>query len=730
MKQRAVEKQFVTFVTVCLIALVLTFVGLRLYFNDNRLGLLLTQTYTASDFNVLSGQARRIGDDLLVDSTQPDNLSVVAVESLRVDSDLYEFVAITFTEKHIQQPLSVVFYGDSGEQNQQPILYTNQLSTRLRIDDTFADNVLLRSIALQTDNLLSPYRIHSLRFEPKQLNFIEFARLLASSFVINPRWQQDSLHSQRSTMPIIGSSKLLLLMYFAVCGVLFSLYLSIRKQSLSQVWWIIGIVAWLVLDMHYLVGKTHTTLHHDQRLRHLVDQHTTNDIPAAHFTQLDVPREVSIANSFDIVSVFHVVMFVAALFLPCLLGFAALKPFLKKRYGYRALALGAGYFLGWWLMIAVMKFSDHIHYALSKKELLLIIGFISLILFLFKAKPCAINELRLEKAPSNLTYLLSLSTMLLLLYRWGLTLVGSLNNSKAFVGAMNGDESLNMVALIHQYVVFAWGAEHESVVNLPWVGVSIALFSLAFGGLRYLGVRLLPAILTGYLIVSLPLWDTHVSVGNGVEVWSGLGFLSVTLLLVIILIREEWRLLMAFFMLLVATYFTQYDTLLFLLALAVVVVWRVLGGIVVTVLMIILFVGLQFGGEWLHGQSLSIAQQVLMSVQSSVVNNTNMMKIIGMEWLVLDNWHYIFTIVLGSLLMLLSHRMHHRQSTEFMLLIIAGVTSWSIMLALVFFNSSLSNEALVSYLNRTTLVFIPVFSLIPVCVYQLINHDEETIPMI
>ncbi len=257
-----------------------------------------------------------------------------------------------------------------------------------------------------------------------------------------------------------------------------------------------------------------------------------------------------------------------ALLTPWVLGYALLKPFLKQRYGYRALALGGGYLLGW-LLMAVVLYGYHLwQRPVAVLEILIAAWCAILPLLWLKAKPCTIEELRLEKAPSNMAYFLSLLLVLLLLYRWGVTLVdlwfkpllpGDAGLAISIVAKhfyLQGTMPLNLtlqadavepsslLALIQTYATLAWGRWDESVIHLPWLGVSIAMVFAVFGGLRYLGAKLLPAMLCACATVSFPLSDAAGNLGCSAQVWVALALLVAVMLWVIILTYHEWRLLL------------------------------------------------------------------------------------------------------------------------------------------------------------------------------------------
>ncbi len=122
-----------------------------------------------------------------------------------------------------------------------------------------------------------------------------------------------------------------------------------------------------------------------------------------------------------------IAFFLFALLMPWILGFAIVKPFLKQRYGYMAFALGAGYVLGWFVTTLILRIYDYFQRPFELYEIVAVECIVAFPLLFLKARQCSIEELRLEKAPSSLSYFLAIMIVVLLLYRLGLTAVDLLS---------------------------------------------------------------------------------------------------------------------------------------------------------------------------------------------------------------------------------------------------------------------------------------------------------------
>lgn len=260
MKKDNMIKPFVGFLSAAILGLMITVVGLRLYFNDFRLQERLTRSYSAEAFEVLAGQAEINNDTLLFSGLKPEGYGYASIDKLHIDTRFYQQLSVTFAEKHASQPLLLMVRNDSNHQvPEQLVLHGEQLTTNFLVEDLAPIGTVITDVGLLADRLFAPYRLQSIQFIPKTLNNQEFAQLLISCFAINTEWQGVSINTRPSPHEVFVSPKVLLLLYFCVVGLLFAAYLRFTRQPMLNAWWVTLIVAWLALDIHYLFEKTTIT---------------------------------------------------------------------------------------------------------------------------------------------------------------------------------------------------------------------------------------------------------------------------------------------------------------------------------------------------------------------------------------------------------------------------------------------------------------------------------------
>lgn len=256
---------FVRFFLSAIIALPITFLGLKLYFSDARIADALTVQYSGAQFNILSGQAKEENNSLVVNQVDAQKGSFVNISNLLIDSRFYNHLVIRFDEKESSQPLVMRLQNNADDMPKAyPILYTNQLISRFEIDKITPPNTVINSVGLFTDKLISAYRIASLTFEPKHFDNQLFAVLLWDSLGVHQTAREYSSTTTQSTKKTLMPAKLLVTIYVLVVGLLLCGLTFLTKQSFRAIWWVLLIFAWGILDIRYMVEKTATIKRSDK----------------------------------------------------------------------------------------------------------------------------------------------------------------------------------------------------------------------------------------------------------------------------------------------------------------------------------------------------------------------------------------------------------------------------------------------------------------------------------
>lgn len=251
MKNNVLEKNIIIFFVCCLVAIVITFVGLRLYFNNDYINRVLTHTYMAKDLQVVRGKGENNTSlhCLSVDSNKDESFTLVNLDKIKIPTQFYQSVIITFRQKHPLQAINLVVNRQNDDGISLPILYTNeQLQSRFifsRIKD-MPDTI--SSLVLATKKIIQPYCISEIVFVPKQFSASDLFFFLLRDTV-------SDKDINISLLPL----KVLLLIYVSIVGFLFALYLAMTKQSLIKVCWIMIIFAWSLFVLSHTIGATVVT---------------------------------------------------------------------------------------------------------------------------------------------------------------------------------------------------------------------------------------------------------------------------------------------------------------------------------------------------------------------------------------------------------------------------------------------------------------------------------------
>lgn len=75
------------------------------------------------------------------------------------------------------------------------------------------------------------------------------------------------------------------------------------------------------------------------------------------------------------------------------------------------------------------------------------------------------------------------------------------------------------VSLLASWPTLAFGSWQETIANLPWLGAALALGLGFYGQVRLWGATPLTALLFTWLLLSLPILDTHVALAGYADLW-------------------------------------------------------------------------------------------------------------------------------------------------------------------------------------------------------------------
>lgn len=84
------------------------------------------------------------------------------------------------------------------------------------------------------------------------------------------------------------------------------------------------------------------------------------------------------------------------------------------------------------------------------------------------------------------------------------------------IEAWNYPDAVSLLAL---WPTLAFGAWNESVANLPWIGVAVALGLGFYGQARLWGASPLVALIFVWLLLSLPMLETHIALAGYADLW-------------------------------------------------------------------------------------------------------------------------------------------------------------------------------------------------------------------
>ncbi len=409
-----------------------------------------------------------------------------------------------------------------------------------------------------------------------------------------------------------------------------------------------------------------------------------------------------------------IIIFLLDWLIPWILGTVVSLACLKRRYGYWSLAIGSGYLLGLLITLLTQKYVTSVGlFGVLLSEA----GLAAVIAFFFRAKRCTIEEQRLEEAPPNWAYLVSLVLVLLLVARF-LIMYWYLGSVSPEVLSSNFQPitlplwkmtswgvSLSDWSMLNQHYGNHLLGSNSVWMYLPWLAVGVALGFIVFGGLRYVGCRLLPATLGTYMVLSLPFMMGVGALANLLSIAVIAYYFWLLILLAVLIGFSEKRLvlLVVAAVLVVSAY--QYWLLFALITMIAYVIGRYVNMFVAlasTVVLII--VGFILVGADVH----------------------HIITLLKQATLVEYRWHFAILSALISFVFFIFYR-YRRDVSALELVFIGGVVVLFAMLGWLLFGQHSGDShdvvAMMAY-------FTPLLCLIPVTVYQLTTQDQDSLPVI
>ncbi len=84
---------------------------------------------------------------------------------------------------------------------------------------------------------------------------------------------------------------------------------------------------------------------------------------------------------------------------------------------------------------------------------------------------------------------------------------------------IHGHHYPTLVSLLQTWIALSLEQWHESLINLPWLLVPIALGLIIYGQLRMLGLSRVMALIPVYLMISMPMIHTHIALAGYADIW-------------------------------------------------------------------------------------------------------------------------------------------------------------------------------------------------------------------
>lgn len=112
-----------------------------------------------------------------------------------------------------------------------------------------------------------------------------------------------------------------------------------------------------------------------------------------------------------------------------------------------------------------------------------------------------------------------------------LDILGDWNKGSGVTYTMPGHDYPAFGSILPLWCALSLGHWSETLINTPVLLAGIALVMAMYGQCREFGAGTLPALIASYLLISIPLLDTHLALAGQADIWmagfTGLGYIAV-----------------------------------------------------------------------------------------------------------------------------------------------------------------------------------------------------------
>ncbi len=455
----------------------------------------------------------------------------------------------------------------------------------------------------------------------------------------------------------------------------------------------------------------------------------------------------------------NIINLILAVLVPTFLGFSIVNSLIKRRYSWVALSIGIGYIIGMYMTSLILRIYSYYSREFNFYEFMAIELIVAIILIIFfRSKKCSIDEIRLDKKITSFSKFIFFLFFMFITIRFVVIAAdvlvkpiipwdawsswaakakifyydGSISNLYEatrpwwdFPEAGHSVRAIrhpNFLPIVQTFFAVANGSWYDSAVNLPWLILGLSSVFITYGVLRYFMVHKVLALITSYLVFSLPILNAQINLGSYGGIWVSLSFLIAVFSLIAALIYSEKKMFILFLLAIVIMYSSK-NTSLFLIPTLLVIFFSYKLGSIRAITLIILLISIVLFIEMVIPNTIFPAIASIFNVSVARINilYDNPVHLETIYYLFeLDNWHYLFYIIPISLISLLFKKKNKTKSARAMsLFIVSGLSSLFIFIWITNFSSQVNPELYFGYVNRVILYFAPILCLIPVCVLHM-----------
>ncbi len=219
---------------------------------------LVGKAFQGSALELLEGQGKVEGKNLTIQQVGSQGFMIASTGEVDLQSELLSSLEVKFSNLSQRQPLLLMLHAAGASAPlERPIYVDKEGFATFNLQELLADHPLIYDVwVVSPESIIEPFAIERIAFVPKAKSLSTMFALVGQVFSVADTWTGSSINFHgKKPMHALLQPKVLILSYAVLLFVLFWLLLAVFKKPKMQSFWLVLLLAWLVIDARFLTEQ-------------------------------------------------------------------------------------------------------------------------------------------------------------------------------------------------------------------------------------------------------------------------------------------------------------------------------------------------------------------------------------------------------------------------------------------------------------------------------------------